>query len=208
MRAFLLQVNMTTNYAQQFKQQIAAAPTDPSGLVEGAFAGFKGVFRRLPMQGWIRSGRLPYFFVEEAKEALAAAQGKSEEEAKEALSQLAAEKPLTKELYEERVRVSKDIVKTVCVDPKIVDHDGELAENEVRYSDLALYKPESVEMIVTWALMGSPNVPVGAVPGMEVMSVAELASFRESGGRSTSSRSRAQVSDVRRAAKRRSRHKG
>jgi hypothetical protein len=174
------------NYADTWNRQIEAKTEGTENAVELEFAGLKGLFRRLSLAGWAKTGRLPYFVIEMLQKA--AADGKD-----------VAPALVSKEDFDKGIEYQKSIVTAVTAEPKIVDHDGPLNPGEVRYNDLAFMFPDAVDQIVAWVMSGSPEVPVRMTDGTKA-SLTEVGNFRNRKQRRTASATRNKVSKVRRKA--------
>lgn len=137
--------------------------------VEREFGGFRGMFRRLPIAGWFKAGKVPQFLVHALMKARA--DGSFEHLQDESLSP---------EELSQSVEFQRKVVCQVCVNPKVVAEDRPLEEHEISYTELAEHCPDVVDLIVGWVLAGSPDIPVRMNDDSEV-TVAEVESFRSGG---------------------------
>lgn len=162
----MIEADTKLNLASQWKQRLAeqAAAREPEITTETELAGFRFIGRRVPLQSWIRAGKLPQgilrqIFSDEKKDIEISP------------AELSADELI------QSIEFQRDCVCTAVVEPKIVAHDGPLAEDEIRYADLCVQSPELVEAVLSWALAGSPNIPVKTEEGE--VSVDALARFQQ-----------------------------
>lgn len=145
-------------WQQVAKKKVAASPT-----TEVEIDGFKFEGRRVQIQGWVKSGRLPQSLVTELIRA------EQDGDIQGAASNVSPEQA------QQLLKFQRDIVCAVVVKPKIVTHDDALAEGEVRYADISEAVPDLMDKIFAWAAGNSPSVPV-ATEGGEV-TLAEVRNF-------------------------------
>ncbi len=155
---------------------------EPSPTVKMEFAGLQGVFQRLPLRGWIKSGRVPQFLVH----AMLEARNGQDIEIDKA--------DLTPEQFDESIKFQREAVCYVAINPRIVAEDRTLEKGEISYAELAEKSPDAVDAIVAWVMLGCPDVPVNTKDGEVTM--AEVTKFRKSGKKRTASKSRHDVQAV------------
>ncbi len=175
------------DYAAQWQKKIEDKSVSTERTVEMQFGPLKGVFRRISLAGWAKAGQLPFFILEALQKA-----GKDPTlTAEQIQGDFIAETDFRK-----GVEFQRKVVIAVCVKPEVVDTDGELAPGQVRYADLAKEYPEVIDLIVAWALAGSPEIPVSMFNGQEV-GLSEVETFRNRKQRRTNSAIGRKVSNVR-----------
>jgi hypothetical protein len=177
------------SYADEWNKKINQ-PSPVEKTMEMEFAGLKGVFRRVNLQGWMKTGRMPFFIIE-AWQALAKEGGDSEKVIKQGDIDL--------DELKRGFAYQKSLVMEACVDPKIVDHDGPLNPGEVRYADVAEKFPEAIDQICTWQAIGCPEIPVQMTDGTEGK-LADVTSFRNRKQRRGTAATRNKVPKVRKSA--------
>lgn len=153
-----------TDYAKQWEALLSATQEpeeEPTAEIE--LLGFKFVGRRIPLQLWVRSGRLPQALL---KQMLEARNGED--------SSVNADRMTPQEIVAS-INFQRDAVCGSLVEPRIVDHGEELKEGELRYSYICEGRPDLVDAIVQWVLAGSPGVPLRVKEGE--MSVNALSTF-------------------------------
>jgi hypothetical protein len=174
------------NYADQWNRQIEAKTEGTENAVELEFAGLKGLFRRLSIAGWLKTGKLPYFVIE-----ILNGIAEKGEDASAAL--------VSKDDFERGREFQRSVVMAVTAEPKIVDHNDPLNPGEVRYSDLAFIYPDAVDQIVAWVIAGSPEIPVQMVDGTKG-NLTDVKNFRNRKQRRMDASVGSKVSKVRRKA--------
>lgn len=165
------------DFAAIWRQKISQAPT-----VEREFAGLPCVARRLSLFGWAQAGKLPQFLVE-----MLFRQTNRDVEIKQG--------DIAPEEFEALMKVQKDVVCEVLVDPQVVTEDRELKDGEISYADLVMNRPDVVTEIITWSRAGCPDVPVATTNGGKT-AVAAVENFRKGRRRRATSGARSNVRTV------------
>jgi hypothetical protein len=168
LRKFMIETETKPNLATQWKEQLAVCAArnaeerkaEPTAAI--TLAGFTFVGRRLPLQKWIRSGRLPQGILAQILDDQTSADG------------------ITPELPPDEViaavRFQRDAVCYCVVEPKIVTH-GQPGDDEISYQALCEASPELIDELIGWALAGAPGVPVATTEGE--VSVDALKNFQQ-----------------------------
>lgn len=154
-------INLTARWKQQLVEQ--AATREPELTAEVELVGFRFIGRRIPLQSWIRAGKLPQAILRQIFS--------NEGDIEIIPTELSADEVI------QSIEFQRECVCTAVVEPKIVAHDQPLADDEIGYADLCLQMPELVEAIISWAIAGSPGVPVKTKEGE--VSVDTLARFQQ-----------------------------
>jgi hypothetical protein len=169
-----------TEFAALWRQKME----QPSPTVELEFSGLRGEFRRLPLQGWIKSGRVPQFLVHAMLEAQRAGQA----------AEPFDESQFSNEQFDEAINFQRDAVCYVAVNPRIVAEDRPLEDGEISYAELAEKDPTAVDEIAAWVMLGCPDVPVRMKDGE--VTLADVEKFRKGGKKRTASKPRSNVQAV------------
>lgn len=156
---------MSNNYADQWAELLANVPAkeeaEPTAEIE--LCGFKFLGRRIPLQAWIRSGRLPQALLMQLLEV-------SEGQATEA-----GAGTLRNEDLPAAIQFQRDAVMQSVVEPRIVQ--GKPKKGEISYMQLCEARPDLIDAIINWVIAGSPGVPVPTKKG--ATSVESLSRFRQ-----------------------------
>lgn len=154
----------------QLWQQIAAKRKETEPTAEITLPGFEDfpfIGRRVPVEGWALSGRIPISL------ALEVVKSKNVGASEDALAeQRVGDAEKAKAFY-------RDLVTAAVVEPKIVA-EGEPGEGEISYAWLVENYPKLAHAIVLWQMEGAPGVPVLTTGGETT--VEAVRSFRERPG--------------------------
>lgn len=173
------------DYAARWREQLAARKAlaeakraaEPTAKIN--LAGFEFVGRRINLQSWVRSGRLPQGLLKQMLDAQPERDGEADEVRLTGDDMVAA------------VRFQRDAVCESVVDPRIVSEDRSLRDGELSYRELCEQCPELIDEIMRWVMRGSLGVPVPTTEG--ATSVEALETFREKQPRRKPSRPRRDV---------------
>lgn len=147
---------------------------DESETAEVDFGdGFICVVRRLPLHGWLRSGRVPDYLAREVF-----VEGAS------SVTPQTLDSETAQREYDELTAFERFAVPYVTVSPHVVleseiTPERPLGDDEVTYEEIAIKTPRVLQRIIGWILADSPEIPVRTTDG-EAVTVSDLASFRES----------------------------
>lgn len=157
----------------------AQAPTGEITLL-----GFSFVGRRLPLQRWIRSGRVPQALTAQM---IRIHRGEQSDMAEEDLT--------TDDLISGNAFV-RDAITYCVVEPHIVTHTRPLAAGEVRYAEVFDPKPELIDALMQWIYAECPGVPVRTEGGET--SIKALSHFPDDAAGSPGAEPGADVPELRR----------
>lgn len=118
----------------------------PTALI--TLRGFTFVGRRLPLERWIQSGRVPQALTAQM---IRISRGEQSDVDEDDLS--------TDDIVAGRAFVS-DAITYCVVSPRIVTHTRPPAKGEVRYSEIFDPRPDLIDALMGWIYANCPGVPV------------------------------------------------
>lgn len=157
---------MSKDYAKIWQEQAEKAQKqEEAETAEINLDGFEFIGRRLPLQEWVRAGRVPQGLTAQ----FIRIQRGEQTDIKES--------DLTSDEVIEAMKFQPDAICYCVVKPKIVRHSLPLQAGEVRYSEVFSKTPELIDKIMTWVFQGCPGVPVKTKNGVTTVEAVE--NFRE-----------------------------
>ncbi len=177
------------DYAAQWREQLAARKAiadaeraaEPTAKVN--LNGFEFIGRRINLQSWIRSGRLPQALLKQMLDA------QPDKQSDVRMEELATEDTIA------AINFQRAAVCESVVEPRIVAEQRPLRDGELSYMALCEQCPELIDQILQWVFAGSPGVPVRTAEGET--SVETLNNFRDERPKRKPARPRRHVPDVR-----------
>ena len=156
---------MANNYAEQWAALLQNVPVkeeeEPTAEIE--LCGFRFLAKRPPLSVWIRSGRLPQSLLVQLLNL------EKDPDAEISSSTIPVED------LPQTVDFQREAVLHAIVSPRIVT--GRPGDGEFSYMALCEQRPDLINAIVGWVLLGSPGVPVKTTEGE--LSVDALSRFRQ-----------------------------
>ncbi len=133
--------------ARQAEEE-AQAPTARIALL-----GFPFVGRRLPLERWIASGRVPQALTAQMIRIHRGEQADVQED------DLATDEIIAAQAF------VRDAITFCVVEPRIVTHTRPLAKGEVRYAEVFDPRPQLIDALMQWIYANCPGVPVATEGG-------------------------------------------
>lgn len=171
MNTLSIAARIRENTQKRLTEKLAASP-----VITKTFGDQEFRVRRLNLQDWSQSGRLPQYLTTMM---LRAYKGEAVEVDESAMSadEMAASLVFQREAFCESI-----------VEPRFVQVDRPLADDEVSYKTFTFAYPEIVREVVEWQMAGAPGVPVESEGGE--VPLQSLETFRNKGKRGVSPKSR------------------
>jgi hypothetical protein len=181
---------MSKDYAAGWRERAARLEAErpqqeePTGVI--TLDGFEFVGRRLPLERWIKAGRVPQSLTAQMIRVYRGEQPDLDE------SQIPTDDLIASH------RFVREVVTYVVVEPRLVTEERALAAGEVRYSEVFDKAPHLVDLIMQWVYAGSPGVPVRTEGGET--SIEALSHFPDDAEGGSGAQSGADVPELRRDA--------
>lgn len=132
--------------AEAAESQVLLEAQAPTARI--TLCGFPFIGRRLPLDRWIASGRVPQALTAQM---IRIHRGEQSDIDEADLS--------TDDLISGHAFV-RDAITYCVVEPRIVTHTRSLAPGEVRYAEVFDPRPELIDVLMQWIYAGCPGVPV------------------------------------------------